>query len=596
MTPPTAQAAPASTHSANADPDGMPPDRSAPGNTSPDSTSMARNAATVAGATLVSRVLGYARDALTAHILGAGAGADAFFVAFRLPNLMRRLLGEGAVSLAFTPAYVRLREGEGNARAFAFGRGVVLRALLPLALLCLAGMALAHPLALLLAPGFGAQDAPPGVTDRAAHLLRICLPYGVAATCAALCAGMLHAHGRFLPPALAPAVLNLVVMATGGLALAGFGDAATLLACGVLAGGVAQLGLQLTALHPLGLRWRAPLPRSDPQAGEAARALPAGVFGASAQQLNVLACTLLASFLSEGSVTALYYAERLMEFPLGVFGVAVGVAALPALSAQAGQADPFARAHRSAPCGPSSLSGASGPSGPSGLSGLSGPCDTTHPHDGFRQVLSDALRLSLFISLPSALGLAAVAVPLVALLFGHGAFDHQAVDATVAALLAYAPGIPAFAVTRPLLAACNARQATGAPVAAGLVSVVVTLALGALLLKPLGVAGPALAASCAAWVNTACLILALRRGGIPVDTYPRSALLHAALACAACLPAWWLAGAGAGTAWAAPALHPAVRLALGVPLAAVLYLALSLCCHSRDARALLRVVRRKKTG
>ncbi|MBG3878915.1 murein biosynthesis integral membrane protein MurJ, partial [Desulfovibrio oxamicus] len=187
--------------------------------------------------------------------------------------------------------------------------------------------------------------------------------------------------------------------------------------------------------HRLGLRWRAPLPRSDPQAANAARALPAGVFGASAQQLNVLACTLLASFLSEGSVTALYYAERLMEFPLGVFGVAVGVAALPALSAQAGQP------------------AKSGPSGPTGSTGPTGSCGTVPPHDAFRRVLGDALRLSLFISLPSALGLVAVGAPLVALLFGHGAFDRQAVDATVAALLAYAPGIPAFAVTRPLLAA-----------------------------------------------------------------------------------------------------------------------------------------------
>lgn len=589
MTPPTAQPGPASTPSANANPDGMPPTGTSPDATSQDDTALARNAATVAGATLVSRVLGYARDALTAHILGAGAGADAFFVAFRLPNLMRRLLGEGAVSLAFTPAFVRLRKREGDARAFAFGRGVLLRTLLPLALLCLLGMALAHPLALLLAPGFGAPgsslpDAPPGVADRAAHLLRICLPYGVAATCAALCAGMLHAHGRFLPSALAPAVLNLVVMATGGLALAGFGDAATLLACGVLAGGVAQLGLQLPALHRLGLRWRAPLPHNDPQAGDTARALPAGVFGASAQQLNVLACTLLASFLSEGSITALYYAERLMEFPLGVFGVAVGVAALPVLSAQSGQS---ARSGQSVPVDLAEQAG---------QSAQSGQACTARPHDAFRRVLGDALRLSLFISLPSALGLAAVATPLVALLFGHGAFDRHAVDATVAALLAYAPGIPAFAVTRPLLAACNARQATGAPVAAGLASVAATLALGALLLQPMGVAGPALAASCAAWVNTACLVLALRRGGVPVDLYPRAALLHTVLACAACLPAWWLAGAGTGTAWAAPALHPAVRLSLGVPLAAVLYLALSLCFRSKDARALLRVVRRGKTG
>ncbi|MDR3044147.1 MAG: murein biosynthesis integral membrane protein MurJ [Desulfovibrio sp.] len=582
MTPPTAQTGPKSSPPNSTPPNSTAPDCTAPDCTPPDTTNpagtaLARNAATVAGATLMSRVLGYARDALTAHILGAGAGADAFFVAFRLPNLMRRLLGEGAVSLAFTPAFVRLREQGGDARAFAFGRGVVLRALLPLALLCLLGMALAHPLALLLAPGFGAPssslpDAPPGVAERAAHLLRICLPYGVAATCAALCAGMLHAHGRFLPPALAPAVLNLVVMATGGLALAGFGDAATLLACGVLAGGVAQLGLQLPALHRLGLRWRTPLPPRDPQADDTARALPAGVFGASVQQLNVLVCTLLASFLSEGSVTALYYAERLMEFPLGIFGVAVGVAALPALSAQAGHA------------------------GQAGQAVSSDQPGSAHPHDAFRRMLGDALRLSLFISLPSALGLAAVAVPLVALLFGHGAFDRQAVDATVAALLAYAPGIPAFAVTRPLLAACNARQATGAPVAAGLASVAVTLGLGALLLEPLGVAGPALAASCAAWVNTACLVLALRRDGVPVDLYPRAALLHTALACAACLPAWWLAGAGAGTAWAAPALHPAMRLALGVPLAALLYIVLSLCCRSRDARALLRVVRSDKTG
>ncbi|MEG6505591.1 murein biosynthesis integral membrane protein MurJ [Nitratidesulfovibrio sp. 1201_IL3209] len=543
-----------------------PGDMSSGGMSSGDT--MARNAATVAGATLASRVLGYARDALTAYILGAGAGADAFFVAFRLPNLMRRLLGEGAVSLAFTPAFVRLREREGDARAFAFGRGVLLRALPPLVLLCLLGMILAQPLALLLAPGFGAPGssppgAPPGVAERAAGLLRICLPYGVLAACAALCAGMLHAHGRFLPPALAPAALNLAVMATGGLALAGFGDAATLLACGVLAGGMAQLGMLLPPLRRLGLRWRAPLPGRDPQAGDAARALPAGVFGASAQQLNVLACTLLASFLSEGSVTALYYAERLMEFPLGVFGVAVGVAALPALS--------------------------KGPDGTAGAAPL------PHPHDEFGRVLGDALRLSLFVSLPSALGLAAVGAPLVALLFGHGAFDRQAVDATVAALLAYAPGIPAFAVARPLLAACNARQAAGAPVVAGLASVLVTLGLGALLLGPLGVAGPALAASCGSWVNTACLVLALRRGGTTVDLHPRAALLHAALACAACLPAWWLAGAFAGTAWAAPALHPAARLALGVPLAALLYLILSLCCRSREAIALLRVVRRGET-
>ncbi|MGJ3522003.1 murein biosynthesis integral membrane protein MurJ [Nitratidesulfovibrio sp. D1] len=577
MTPPPAPATPGT-------PSGdIPPGDMRSGDISPGDT-MARNAATVAGATLASRVLGYARDALTAYILGAGAGADAFFVAFRLPNLMRRLLGEGAVSLAFTPAFVRLREREGDARAFAFGRGVLLRALPPLVLLCLLGMILARPLALLLAPGFGAPssslpDAPPGVAERAAGLLRICLPYGVLAACAALCAGMLHAHGRFLPPALAPAALNLAVMATGGLALAGFGDAATLLACGVLAGGMAQLGMQLPPLRRLGLRWRAPLPGRDRQAGDAARALPAGVFGASAQQLNVLACTLLASFLSEGSVTALYYAERLMEFPLGVFGVAVGVAALPALSK--GPGVPDMQDMQDKPDRPDSPAGAAAP---------------PHPRDEFRRVLGDALRLSLFVSLPSALGLAAVGAPLVALLFGHGAFDRQAVDATVAALLAYAPGIPAFAVARPLLAACNARQAAGAPVAAGLASVLVTLGLGALLLGPLGVAGPALAASCGSWVNTACLVLALRRGGTMVDLHPRAALLHAALACAACLPAWWLAGAFAGTAWAAPALHPAARLALGVPLAALLYLVLSLCCRSRDAIALLRVVRGGKTG
>lgn len=521
---------------------------------------LARNAATVAAATLASRVLGYARDALTAHILGAGFGADAFFVAFRLPNLMRRLLGEGAVSLVFTPAFVRVREREGNARAFAFGRGVLLRAAPPLVLLCLLGMLLAHPLTVLLAPGFGADGVSPDVARHAARLLRICLPYGVVAACAALCAGMLHAHGSFLPPALAPAALNLVVMAAGGLSLAGLGDAATLLACGVLAGGIVQLGLQAPPLHRLGLRWRAPLSGRDPQTVATARALPAGVFGASVQQLNVLVCTLLASFLPEGSITALYYAERLMEFPLGVFGVAVGVAALPALSGMA-----------------------------------AGPAGSPLPRGAFRRTLGEALRLSLFISLPAALGLAAVAEPLVTLLFGHGAFSRQAVDATVTALLAYAPGIPAFALTRPLLAACNARQVTGAPVLAGLASVLVTLCLGGLLLGPLGVAGPALAASCGAWVNALCLVLALRRGSIAVDLHPRAALAHAALSCAACLPAWWFAGAFSGTAWAAPVLHPAARLAAGVPLAALLYMAFALGCRSRDAAALLRVVRNVKT-
>ncbi|WP_288956667.1 murein biosynthesis integral membrane protein MurJ [uncultured Desulfovibrio sp.] len=522
---------------------------------------MLRTAALLGGFTLVSRLLGLARDMGMAWLLGGGATADALVAAMRLPHVLRRLLGEGSLSMTLTAALVRRAHGpagkNGTGQCGADGtagqRGRMLRPLaaalalrlgLTLAALTLLGLLAAPLLAALLAPGFSGPEA-----ARVAELLRICLPYLLTAGMAALGMAFLHSMDVFWLPALSPALFNLTMLLfTVAAALGGWPPAQTL-ALGMLCGGLVQWLAQWLALRCLLSGATSAAGECGPDAVEAegesiGRAawrclahVPAGLLGAAAPQLAMLAAMGLASGLGQGQVAALYYAERLLELPLGLVGVCLGMASLPSLSRLAAERN----------------------------------------FSAFGDQLNAALRWTTLFSLPAAMGLWAVGPDLVDALLRHGAFDARAARETGLALWAYLPGLPAFALNRSLLAGCNALGATRRTAVSAGWAVAATLAAGAVLGHSLPTAcsamGPALAVSLGLWLQTCLLWSGLRRAlrdcGQPARAVPWRALFQQALAAlAAGVAAWAVLTARAvmvpggwwGGVWSALALAIAVGL------------------------------------
>ncbi len=512
-----------------------------------DQTALFDRAALLGKGSAASRVLGFVRDALLAYALGGGAAADAFFVAFRLPNAARRLLGEGSLALALIPALTRREREQGPEASHSLARACLALFFGGFCVLTLAGVLLARPLALGLAPGLAYT---PGILGLAAMLLAVSLPYAPFAAGAAVSSGLLMARGRFFMPALTPLVFNLALIpcAVAALFLPTTRDAALLLAAGVAAGGGAQWLCQLPALKALGFTWRGPWPLRDAEAHAVLRATPPALLGAAAQQLNLLAVTMLASLLAPGAITALYFAERLVELPSGVIGASLGLAALPALT-ELRQAE---------------------------------------DRQTFRDALGHSLRLSLFCSLPSALGLAGLALPLAQGLFGHGAFDLNAQTATAGALEAYAPALPALAASRPLLAALNALGRGKRTAFCALVSLALTLACGAVLLFCTPLNSPwavSLAAALGAWGNAALL---WRELGREKAAPPLSGLLPWPVLAGCAALALFLAGLRAFS------LGPLASLALGVLPGAALYAGLTLALGSEEARLCLRLLRQNR--
>ena len=455
---------------------------------------IARTAALLGGFALVSRVLGLLRDMSMAWLVGGGAAADALVAAMRLPHVLRRMLGEGSLSMTLTASLVHLERlghapvhASGNATGLQRSRSMrmlaqalALRLGLVLALLTVLGMVAAPLLADVLAPGFYGPER-----QEAIYLLRICLPYTLAVGMAALGMALLHSLGVFWLPAVSPALFNIVILMFAAAAGLGLLPAAPALAVGMLCGGLAQWFAQWLAVrrllppvhagqsaeHPSGqaaLRTRA-----ASLAWECLGRLPAGLLGASAPQLAMLAAMSLASSLGRGQVAALYYAERLLELPLGLVGVCLGMASLPTLSRLAAAKD----------------------------------------FTLFAEQLRTALRLTLLLSLPAAAGLWAVGPRLVEGLLRHGAFGDNAAYETGLALWAYLPGLPAFAVNRSLLAACNALGEVRRTAASAVWAVVATLAVGAALVHSLsgslGVMAPALAVSLGLWLQCGLLLYIL---------------------------------------------------------------------------------------
>lgn len=500
-------------------------------------TGVAKQAGVVGAATMLSRILGLARDQVMATLFGAGLATDAFNVAFRIPNLLRDLFAEGAMSAAFVPTFTEWRMKRGEEAAWALGRQVMAWLAAVLAAVVVLGWFAAPALVRLLAGGFATV---PGKLELTVTLTRIMLPFLPAVALAAAAMGMLNARGVFGVPALAPALLNVGMIAFG-LALIPVCDltgapAIVAMAWGVLLGGVLQLAVQMPSLIRLGFAPRLEPPSAHEGVGRVAALMLPATVGLAATQVNLAVSTVIAASLREGSVSWLYYAFRLMQLPIGVFGVALATVAMPALSRAAVAGD---------------------------LPGL-------------RQTLSATVRLVCVLTIPSALFLAVMAAPLHALLFEHGRFTPFDTAMCAEALLMYCIGLPAFAAVGVFTRAFYALGDTRTPVRASLVSVALNLTLNLMFIGPwagLGLEhrGLALATSLTALGNLAQLAWALRRraGGIEAGRILSTAL-RVTLASAGVALVLWGGLASLGTRWHTGFAAEALTVAAALVLAAAL--------------------------
>src|SRR5438034_11532972 len=427
-----------------------------------------RSVATVGSYTLVSRVFGFIRDILTAAILGAGPIADAFFVAQRLPNLFRSLFAEGAFNAAFVPlASGTLAEGGKPAvRAFAEEAFAVLFAVL--LVFVLLGEIFMPWLMAVIAPGFGAE---PGKFDLVVTLTRITFPYLLFISLTALQGGLLNAVDRFAAPAATPILLNLfLIAALRPMAHFGWQDGQAL-AWALSAAGVAQFFWLMVSCTRAGVGLRLRWPRLTPRIKDTLRIMGPGVLGAGVTQLNLVISTALASLLPGGSVSYLYYADRLNQLPLGVVGIAVGTAILPSLSRRIRLGD---------------------------------LADAV-------TVQNRGIEVAVLLTLPAAIALAVLATPILSVLFQRGAFGPADTAATAAALAAYAAGLPAFVLIRVLAPAFFARHDTATPVKVAVIAMAINLALTLILMQFLAHIGIALATTAAGWLNALMLLAVLIR-------------------------------------------------------------------------------------
>jgi len=425
-----------------------------------------KGAATVGSMTLISRVLGFVRDMIIARVFGASAEADAFFVAFKIPNFFRRLTAEGAFSQAFVPVLSDVRHQSGEVEAHRLLDAVWTRLALFLVVLTLLGMLFAEPLMWLFAPGFADDARLPMAVD----MLRITFPYLLFISLTAMLAAVLNTYERYWEPAFNPVWLN-VAMIVAALLLAPFLDVPAMsLAWGVLIAGMIQLAWVWWALTPVGWRPRWSLAKHD-GVGRVLRNMAPALLGVSVAQINLLVSTILASFLIAGSVSWLYYADRLLEFPVGILGVALATVVLPGLSKARSAQD----------------------------------------WSAYNRTLDIALRLIWVIGLPATVALALLAEPLMFTLFAYGAFTADDARFAGQALTAYGVGLLGFLAVKVLAPAFYAREEMRWPVKISIVALLVNLILALSLIQPLAHIGLALAVSISALVNAGLLWWVLRR-------------------------------------------------------------------------------------
>jgi putative peptidoglycan lipid II flippase len=460
---------------------------------------LVRSVATVGSMTLISRLAGFARDVVIAALLGAGPLADAFFVAFKLPNFLRRLFAEGAFNAGFVPLFARTLEAEGRAVAKGFAeqaQAVMIAVVLPLVLVAIPAMPW---LIAIFAPGFEQGGAR---YENAVELSRITFVYILFISLTALYAGVLNSIGRFAAAAAAPIVLNIAMITALGLSALWLGMPALALAWSVAAAGLLQFLWLRIALAREGITLKLRRPRLSPEIRRLFGLILPGAIGAGVAQVSLLADVFFASLLPPGAVSYLYFADRLAQLPLGVIGVAVGTALLPLLARQLRSGD----------------------------------------IEGALASQNRALEMALLLTLPAALALIVLAEPIIAALFERGAFGPDATVATSMALAAYASGLPAYVLIKVLAPGFFAREDTKTPVKIAIGCLIANILMIIALLGPLQHVGIALATALSAWLNAALLGWLLRRQGLlHFDQRLRQRLPRIAAATLAMTAALWLA-------------------------------------------------------
>ena len=432
--------------------------------------------------TLLSRILGFARDFVIARSFGAGAMTDAFVVAFRLPNLLRRMFAEGAFSQAFVPllAEYHSRRGETETKLLVDKTATLL--FVAVLLIALLGIIGAPLLIYVTAPGFSADASKFALT---VELTRITFPYILFMALVALAAGILNTWSRFALPAFTPVLLNLSMIGMALFAAPWFDPPILALAWAVFLGGLLQLALQVPALKRIGMMPRFDWAPNDPGVRRILKLMGPAALGVSVAQISLLINTVFASFLPSGSLSWLYYADRLMEFPAGLLGVALGTILLPSLS----------------------------------------KCHADSRTEEFSSLLDWGLRLTLMLTLPAALALAILAVPLIATLFQHGAFTAGDVLETRSALVAYSIGLTGLILVKILAPGFYARQDIRTPVKIAILTLIATQALNLAFIGWLRHAGLALSIGLASCLNAALLF----RGLLRAKAYQPA-------------PGWWIFG------------------------------------------------------
>ena len=434
---------------------------------------LARSAGLVGAATMTSRLLGVARELVLAALFGAGDSMDAFFVAFRIPNLVRDLFAEGAMSAAFVPTFTRYLTTKGRDEAWRLGNLVVSTLLVVTGGLALAGIVFARPIVHLMAADYASV---PDKLELTILLTRIMLPFLTTVAVAVAMMGMLNSLRRFFVPALSPAMFNVATIAAAFLVvplMAPLGlEPIVAIAIGALLGGLGQILIQWPVLRREGYRFRFRLDTKDEGLREIMLLMGPGTLGLAAVQINVVVNTILATGQGTGAVSWLNYAFRLMYLPIGLFGVSIATAALPELARHAAEND---------------------------LAGM-------------RRTLSSGLRMMLMLNVPATVGLVALASPVVALLFERGRFalDHST-GPTAAALMFYAPGLLGYSAVKLASPAFYALRDSRTPVLVSVASVMVNLVLNITLVRVIGYRGLALGTALAAIFNASMLLWLLSR-------------------------------------------------------------------------------------
>ena len=436
------------------------------------SSHLAKSAGIIGTATLTSRVLGLVRDQVLAYLFGASNAMDAFNVATRIPNLMRDLFAEGAMSAAFVPTFTRYLAKHGKSKAWQLGNQLLSALIVATGLIVITGIILAEPLTRILA---GAYVTVPGKLELTTLLTRILLPFLTLVATAAALMGMLNSLNRFFTPALSPAMYNVGIIVSGALLvpmMPGLGlDPIVAIAIGALVGGIGQVAIQFPALYREGFRFHFGFTLTDPGLRDVLRLMGPGTLAGAAVQINLLVNMVLATGEGTGAVSWLGYAFRIMYLPIGLFGVSIAAASLPTVSRHAAHED----------------------------------------LKGMRDTISRALRLMLVLNVPATIGLLALGQPIVQLIFERGSFSSIDTVSTTAALLFFAPGLVGYSAVRIAVPAFYALGNSLLPAYISMATVALNIALNLVLVNLIGYQGLALGTSVAALTNALVLLTVLNR-------------------------------------------------------------------------------------